>query len=55
MGRPPIPQEQRRGERVMVNLTASERDQLQEAAGEESLSDFVRRLVLRFLARRDGR
>ena len=53
MGRPPIPSELRRTERVTINLTEVERDRLQRAAGDESLSDFVRRLVLRFLARRN--
>ena len=52
MGRPEISPELRRTERVTINLTSGERDGLQKAAGEESLSDFVRRLVLRFLARR---
>jgi hypothetical protein len=52
MGRPPIPSELRRTERVTINLTTGEREGLQKAAGGESLSDFVRRLVLRFLARR---
>ena len=36
----------------MVNVTRGERAALEAAAGDESLSDFVRRLVLRFLARR---
>ena len=35
----------------MLNLTPGERRQLQAAAGREPLSSYVRRLVLRSLAR----
>jgi hypothetical protein len=52
MGRPPIDPELRRTERVTINLTQGERDGLERAAGDESLSDFVRGLVLKHLARR---
>ena len=52
MGRPPLSPEERRTERVMVNLTERERSDLEEAAGDESLSEFLRRIALRYLARR---
>ncbi len=42
MGRPPLPKDEKRTERVVVNLTVGEREGLEEAAGEASLSDFFR-------------
>jgi len=51
-GRPPLPPERKLGERVLVNLTTAEREALERAAGEEPLAAYLRRLVLRHLARR---
>jgi len=50
-GRPPLPPGQKQSERVFVNLTPSEREALERAAGEEPLAAYLRRLVLRHLAR----
>lgn len=36
----------------MVNLTEEEAREVEEAAGDASVSDYIRRLVLRHLARR---
>ena len=55
MGRPPIPEHQRRTERVTINITRREREELESLAGDGSLSDFVRNLVVKFLARRKRR
>ena len=52
MGRPPKPTSQRRTERVTLNLTKGEWRDLEALAGEQSLSDFLRALALRSLARR---
>jgi hypothetical protein len=51
-GRRPKPRGEKQGERVMLNLTRGERAALEAAAGREPLSSYVRRLVLRSLARR---
>lgn len=52
-GRPPLPEEKKRGGRISVNLTAEEHEALSRVAAKrgESISDLVRRLVRRFLAR----
>lgn len=50
-GRPPLPPEKKLGERVFVNLTMAEREALEQAAGQEPLATYLRRLVLRHLAR----
>ena len=41
-----------RSEQVRVHLTAAELKELSQAAGEVSLSSFVRNLLLRYLSRR---
>ena len=51
-GRPPLPADQVRKHRIMVNLSVQELDQLEAAAGHEPLGAFVRRVLLRYLARR---
>lgn len=51
-GRKPLPSGQRRSRRIMVNLTEEEAREVEEAAGDASVSDYIRRLVLRHLARR---
>lgn len=51
-GRKPLPPGQRRSRRVMVNLTEDEARELEEAAGDAPVSDYIRRLVLRHLRRR---
>jgi hypothetical protein len=54
VGRPPLPPAERRSERLMVNLTPGERRRLAAAAERrgETVSDLLRDLALRFLARR---
>ena len=52
MGRPPRPKDVKQGERIMVTFTESERRDLEGAADGEPLGTYVRRLVLRHLARR---
>ena len=51
-GRKPISEAERRSKRLMVNLSEDEHDELRRAAGDEPLGGFVRRLILRYLARR---
>ena len=52
MGRPRLPEARKRTERVTVNFTKDERQELERLAKDESLSDFLRRIALRHLARR---
>lgn len=51
-GRKPIPLEERRRNRLVVNLNDHEYTQLLNAAGEESPSTFARKVLARYLARR---
>ena len=51
-GRKPKDPKVKQASRVMVNLTQHERTELEKAAGDEPLGSFLRRLVLRYLARR---
>ncbi len=51
-GRPPLPVAERRRNRVMFTLTDAEYDALIEAAGDKQVSSFVRRIVVRSVARR---
>ena len=57
-GRTRLPDEKKLGgrkgsnARVIVNLTQGEKAELEEAAGQRSLSAFVREILKRFLARR---
>jgi len=51
-GRKPLPTSERLRNRVMVALADDELEALEKARGDESLSAYVRRLVLRHLARR---
>lgn len=51
-GRKPLPSSEKLDQRVTVNLTSREHAELLEAAGEESPSSFLRRLLNRYLARR---
>jgi len=51
-GRKPKPVIERQRNPVQVNLTDSEHRGLTEVAGTESLASYVRRLVVRHLARR---
>ena len=51
-GRKPLPEEERRDRSVFIRLTRQEEEALAEAAAGEPLAAFVRRIVLRFLARR---
>ena len=51
-GRKPKPETERRSETVSTKLTKGERADLEGAAKGESLSDYVRRLVIRHLARK---
>jgi len=41
-------------QRIMLTLTDRERRELEQAAEGEALGTFVRRIVLRYLARRKG-
>jgi hypothetical protein len=52
IGRPPGRPEDRRRNRVMLNLTDSEHAQLEKAADGGPVSDFAREIILRHLARR---
>lgn len=54
-GRKPLPPHAKRSERVRINLTPAERRDLERAAGDEPLAEVLRRLVLRWLARRRPR
>lgn len=53
-GRKPIPEAERRSERLMVNLTPKERRKVERAARAKALSvsDYLRDLVLSDVARR---
>jgi hypothetical protein len=51
-GRKPLPEDARRDRSVFVRLTREEEEALAEAAQGEPLASFVRRIVLRYLARR---
>jgi hypothetical protein len=52
IGRPPGRPEDRRRNRVMLNFTDAEHDQLEKSADGGPVSDFAREIVLRYLARR---
>jgi len=51
-GRPPKPEAERQRRSVTAKLTDAEYEALETAAAGESLGALLRRLVLRFLARR---
>ena len=51
-GRKPKPVSEKQSEVVSVKLTRDEREGLEDAAGDLALSAYVRRLILRHLARR---
>ena len=51
-GRKPKPPGQKQDQAVTVKFTEGERAELEEAADREPLAGFIRRLVLRYLARR---
>ena len=51
-GRKPKHPKERRRNRVMLTLTDDEFDALEDARGEEPMSSFLRRMVVRYLARR---
>jgi len=51
-GRKPKPVSQKQSEVISVKLTPDERTELEGAAGDTTLSAYVRRLILRHLARR---
>jgi len=51
-GRKPKPAKERLRNRVMFSLSDAEFDALEKARGGESMSAFLRRMVLRSLARR---
>lgn len=51
-GRKRKPLEEKQRNRVMLNLTDCEYKQLTNLAGDEPLSAFARRIVVRYLARR---
>jgi hypothetical protein len=51
-GRKPIPAHEKKGQAVTVNLTEREHRELRQAAAREPLGAYVRRLILRHLARR---
>ena len=51
-GRKPLPKGLRRDRKVMSTFTDAEHRELEEAAGDEPIGTFVRRVVLRHLARR---
>ncbi len=51
-GRPPLPLGKRRRHRLVVNLTDSEFRALRDLAGEMPLATYLRRLVVRHVARR---
>lgn len=50
-GRSPLPPEEKQSERVMVTLTPPERARLERAAGEGPLGTYIRRVLIRHLAR----
>ena len=51
-GPKPKPAEEKRRNRIVVNLTDAELDELMNALGHEQVSTFVRRVLFRSLARR---
>ena len=51
-GRKPKPVSEKQSEVISVKLTRGERQKLEDAAGDATLSSYVRRLILRHLARR---
>ncbi len=51
-GRKPKPAHEKQSEVISVKLTRAERGDLETAAGDATLSAYVRRLILRHLARR---
>ena len=51
-GRKPKPRDQKQGHTVASSFTDAERAELAQAAGDEPLGTYVRRVVLRHLARR---
>ena len=51
-GRKPKPATEKQSEVISVKLTRGERAELEGAAGQTTLSAYVRRLILRHLARR---
>ena len=51
-GRKPLPPEQKQRHRVVAMLTDAEFEALDAATGEQPLGTYVRRLILRHLARR---
>ena len=51
-GRKPKPASEKQSRVVSVKLTRHEREELETAAGHTTLSAYVRRLILRHLARR---
>ena len=50
-GRPPKPTDEKQSERILVSLTPEEKRVLEEAAGEEPLGSYLRRLLVRHLVR----
>lgn len=52
MGRPPVAPEERHRNRVTINLTDREYEELTQAAEDEAVGTLLRRIVLRYLARR---
>ena len=52
MGRPPLPLDELRNRQVKLRLTEDEFQELEAAAGHEPLGAFIRRVLLRYLARR---
>jgi hypothetical protein len=51
-GRKPKPVSEKQSQVISVKLTRDERKDLEDAAGDSTLSAYVRRLILRHLARR---
>ena len=51
-GRKPLPLKEKQRNHVMLNLTDGEYEQLLDAAADEPLSSFARRVLVRSLARR---
>ena len=51
-GRKPKPRNEKQRNRVMASFTDAEYDAMLDAAGDEPAASFIRRLVLRYLARR---
>jgi hypothetical protein len=51
-GRKPKPAIEKQSEVISVKLTRDEREALESAAGQTTLSAYVRRLIVRHLARR---